>query len=742
MKKYIVLISLNLIWIASACLTPETTSEHPCELAANCIYDAAAGSSDCAPGYTWENPDDLDNYNCVLNNICTPTSCEAQGYNCGDVPDGCDTILNCGTCPAGQTCGAGGPNVCAEGSCTPTTCAAQGANCGSISDGCGGLLECGTCPSGQTCGGGGVNNVCGSQSTQPPSELDNAHLLQSKLSLQGSSFDGIDHVFCNVSGNNNVDCWGANYDGQASTQSESGTWVGISRGCNLGALGQVRCIVTNTSGISSMNDVSIPALKQLSASRNRPIAGVSTDGTLVAWDFYYDAPPADSEPIPTGNDFISTSINQLAACGLREDGSLACWQHRLDYDDRHNLTTPPTGHTYKQVSLGAYHGCALTTEGTIDCWGVDSSDEWDNNGQVEDAPTDDGYIALATNLDDRTCALKNNGQVRCWGNWYNGVETVFSIDNPNKATLAMTENEVCARAEDGTVTCKTSKLQQFMETTHLDVALSLESICTITSAGTAICQGKLAEDDGYITDWNQINVSGPYSKIATWRPYPNIANNPNLLCTLNQNGRLRCWGGGGQSSRISALYNDVNSLTGTIFSDIAVGVNFGCGLNSSGTIVCFGDNSDYADNPSGTGYTSFDVGEIYSAAIDANGQMQCWGGSGSCAPSNMTFTKVSVDKTGQYSYSNTWAIDTSGQLHQWGFNYEVTPQGNYKEIAAGGNVACAITTAGSLECWGMNQDPPTGSNFVKVVADTDQACALTTDGRLTCWGLTYIPLSN
>ncbi|MBL90796.1 MAG: hypothetical protein CMH56_03175 [Myxococcales bacterium] len=122
--------------------------------------------------------------------------------------------------------------------------------------------------------------------------------------------------------------------------------------------------------------------------------------------------------------------------------------------------------------------------------------------------------------------------------------------------------------------------------------------------------------------------------------------------------------------------------------------------------------------------------------------MQCWGGSGYCAPDDMTFTKVSVDKSGQYSYPSTWAIDTAGQLHQWGFSYEVTPAGTYKEIASGGNVACAITTAGSLECWGMDQDPPAGSNFVKVVADTDQACALTTDGRLTCWGLTYIPLSN
>jgi hypothetical protein len=740
MKKYFVFISINLIWVLSACLTPAETSEHPCELAANCIYDPAAGSSDCAQGYTWENPGDLDNYNCVLSDICTPTSCEVQGYNCGDIPDDCDTILNCGTCPAGQTCGAGGPNICGEGSCTPTTCAAQGANCGSISDGCGGLLECGTCPSGQTCGGGGVSNVCGSQNTDPPSGLDNAHLLQSKLSLVGWENSGSDHHYCNISTNNDVKCWGANYDEQASTQSENGNWVGTSRSCNLGALGQVRCLTTYSYS-SSMIDLNVPDLKQLSASRNRPIVGVTTEGTLVVWDIYSDAAQEGSDPIPTGNDFVSTAINQFIACGLREEGSLACWKYQSSYTDEFNLLAVPTDHTFKQVTLGMYHGCALTTEDKIVCWGVNDGASSVDDGQVNDAPTDDGYIALASNIDDRSCALKSNGQVRCWGNWYNGAETVFTIDNPNKATLTMTENEVCARAEDSTMTCKISKILQFMETTHLDVALSLESICTITSAGDAICQGKLAEDDGYITDWNQINTSGPYSKIATWRPYANIANNPNLLCTLGQNGRLRCWGGGGQSSRISALYNDVNSLTATVFSDIAVGVNFGCGLNNSGQIVCFGDNNDYDDNPSGSGYTSFDVGEIYSAAIDANGQMQCWGGSGYCAASGMTFTKVSVDKSGQYSYPNTWAIDTDGQLHEWDFfSYEVTLEGTYKEVAAGGNVACAISTAGSLECWGMDQDPPAGSNFVKVVADTDQACALTTEDKVTCWGNTYIPL--
>ncbi|MFO0624041.1 MAG: hypothetical protein U0325_00370 [Polyangiales bacterium] len=97
---------------------------------------------------------------------CTPRTCESAGANCGPVSNGCGGLLQCGTCPAGQSCGGGGrPSVCGTPSgattCTPRTCGSVGANCGPVSDGCGGLLECGTCPAGQSCGGGGRPSVCG-----------------------------------------------------------------------------------------------------------------------------------------------------------------------------------------------------------------------------------------------------------------------------------------------------------------------------------------------------------------------------------------------------------------------------------------------------------------------------------------------------------------------------------------------------------------------------------------------------
>jgi hypothetical protein len=97
---------------------------------------------------------------------CQALSCSQQGLNCGLSGDGCGNEINCGTCPAGQACGGGGvPGQCGapdSGACAPTTCAAQGIACGPTGDGCGNLIQCGTCPTGQTCGGGGVAGQCGS----------------------------------------------------------------------------------------------------------------------------------------------------------------------------------------------------------------------------------------------------------------------------------------------------------------------------------------------------------------------------------------------------------------------------------------------------------------------------------------------------------------------------------------------------------------------------------------------------
>ena len=83
---------------------------------------------------------------------CIPTTCAAQGAECGVIDDGCGHSLTCGTCTGGETCGAMSPNKCDPGACTPHSCQSVGAECGTIGDGCGATLNCGMCAANASCG--------------------------------------------------------------------------------------------------------------------------------------------------------------------------------------------------------------------------------------------------------------------------------------------------------------------------------------------------------------------------------------------------------------------------------------------------------------------------------------------------------------------------------------------------------------------------------------------------------------
>ena len=99
---------------------------------------------------------------------CKAKTCLEQGLGCGLAGDGCGGQLDCGLCPAGQTCGGGGvPSQCGAPACAPKTCADLALGCGLAGDGCGGPLNCGPCVKpGDVCGGAGPNN-CGGAACVP-----------------------------------------------------------------------------------------------------------------------------------------------------------------------------------------------------------------------------------------------------------------------------------------------------------------------------------------------------------------------------------------------------------------------------------------------------------------------------------------------------------------------------------------------------------------------------------------------
>jgi len=104
-------------------------------------------------------------------NLC-PT-CQQRGIECGNVPPDskCPNETKCGACGANLTCVDG---KCVAPPCVPQTCAQAGAECGSVPDGCGGVINCGKCPSGKTCGAGGPNK-CGTDPNAPISQHSRTH---------------------------------------------------------------------------------------------------------------------------------------------------------------------------------------------------------------------------------------------------------------------------------------------------------------------------------------------------------------------------------------------------------------------------------------------------------------------------------------------------------------------------------------------------------------------------------------
>ncbi len=82
---------------------------------------------------------------------CVPWTCAKLGAQCGQAPDGCGGVLECGTCAAGQFCGGKGANVCGTDPCTNRSCSDANASCSYVSDGCGSVIDCGRCQDGEVC---------------------------------------------------------------------------------------------------------------------------------------------------------------------------------------------------------------------------------------------------------------------------------------------------------------------------------------------------------------------------------------------------------------------------------------------------------------------------------------------------------------------------------------------------------------------------------------------------------------
>ena len=126
----------------------------------------------------------------------------------------------------------------------------------------------------------------------------------------------------------------------------------------------------------------------------------------------------ESDP-PAGVRVDSLSVGFGHACGISHYGkeihsntNVVCWG-----DDYYGQSTPPEG-AFTTVSAGRDSSCGVKADGSVACWGINQPPDY---GLISGVPTSAEYVDVRVGFYDASyfehaCALATTGSVSCWGN--------------------------------------------------------------------------------------------------------------------------------------------------------------------------------------------------------------------------------------------------------------------------------------------------------------------------------------
>ena len=155
---------------------------------------------------------------------------------------------------------------------------------------------------------------------------------------------------------------------------------------------------------------------------------------------------------PPSGEFVDVAAASWMSCGVRVDGSLACWPDLRFGEGAGKFGVPLPDGEFTQVvltwgdssDLGG--GCALRVSGELTCW---SDPQYRRDGVASDAPS--GRFADIRAMFDRYCAVRLDGGVVCWGQGFEGHEVLA-----DSGYVRMTD-QVCALDVTGGVGCRNER---------------------------------------------------------------------------------------------------------------------------------------------------------------------------------------------------------------------------------------------------------------------------------------------
>ena len=381
-----------------------------------------------------------------------------------------------------------------------------------------------------------------------------------------------------------------------------------------------------------------------------------------------------------------------------------------------------------EVDAGEQHTCVLIEGGRIRCWGRGEFGQLGhgnpNNIGDDEYPSDVDDLALpgpATSIDlggQHTCALLQDGGLRCWG-----LNDRGQLGYGNLANLGDDES-LAGLAGIGVPPV-------------VAVQAGARHTCARIGGGAVRCWGKNdAGELGYASTIDTPEALLPGGDV-------NLGGSASLLelgwyhaCTRFIDGGMRCWGWGDSGrlgyaaldtigdDEVPAAVGFVSAVpaglaANTEIAGLALGGNHSCALLQGGAVLCWGANASGqlgqgdvnivgddevpASRPPidlGGPATQVTAGGSHTCALLEGGSVRCWGD----------------NSVGQLGYGNTNNVGDDELPEPVG---PVDLGGPAKQIAAGNNHTCAILTNNDVVCWGQNTYSQLGLGSSVTIGDTE-----------------------
>ena len=220
--------------------------------------------------------------------------------------------------------------------------------------------------------------------------------------------------------------------------------------------------------------------------------------------------PTDLPVFEGGARATAISAGADHTCALFDNGAVKCWgsnkygQLGLGNTTNANkpmlLPVPVDGARATAISAGARHTCALFENGAVKCWGYNAIGQLglgntiNVNLQTVDLDLGSGVKVTAIRAGGfHTCALFDNGAVKCWGFNKYGQLGLGDTNNRGGAPNEMGDNlpisyqfQIARVAQTITFSAPTDRV---LSATPLTVTATSDSslLMTLTSSTTSVC---------------------------------------------------------------------------------------------------------------------------------------------------------------------------------------------------------------------------------------------------------------